>query len=235
MSKVGPWLWRFAQVLGVLCLPLFLITVNLRLVTNSPWLYEYGFSAYHVPAVTGIPLDQLLSAAKQTRDYFTSEQEPLSVEVVKDSQPFHLYNPREVQHMADVKALFRLVQRVEDFSGSYLLGLLGVGLWVRKKAFVPVALMVALRGGLLTIGVVFLAGLSALLDFDRLFLQFHLLSFTNTLWLLDPSRDHLIMMYPAGFFRDATLAIAGLTLVEAPACLALAAAFLRRMQERHLV
>ncbi len=49
-------------------------------------------------------------------------------------------------------------------------------------------------------------------------MQFHLLSFTNDLWQLDPRRDYLIMMYPQGFFRDATIAIGGLTLALAMLC-----------------
>ena len=43
---------------------------------------------------------------------------------------------------------------------------------------------------------------ASLFNFDRLFLQFHLLSFSNDLWLLDPSRDYLIMLFPQGFWYD---------------------------------
>ncbi len=48
-------------------------------------------------------------------------------------------------------------------------------------------------------------GLGTLLGFDQLFLQFHLLSFANDFWQLDPTRDYLIMLFPQGFWYDATL------------------------------
>ena len=48
-------------------------------------------------------------------------------------------------------------------------------------------------------------GLGTLLGFDQLFLQFHLLSFTNDFWQLDPTRDYLIMLFPGGVWYDATL------------------------------
>ncbi len=60
-------------------------------------------------------------------------------------------------------------------------------------------------------------GLGALFAFDQLFLQFHLLSFANDFWLLDPTRDYLIMLFPQGFWYDATLfgalATAGMAII----------------------
>ena len=228
IQQVGGWLWWIAEVVAVCCLPVFLITASVRLVTFSPQLYEYGFRAYDIPSVTGLPMDQLLHVAEQTRAYFESDQERLAIQVEKNGQPLTLYNEREVQHMADVKALFGLVTVGADLTGSYLLALLGLGLWVRKQAFVREALGVAIQGSLLTIGLVLLLGLMTLLDFDRFFLAFHFISFTNTLWQLDPSRDYLIMMYPGGFFRDAALAIAAIAVAEAGALLALALFLLPR-------
>ena len=42
-----------------------------------------------------------------------------------------------------------------------------------------------------------------------------MISFTNDLWQLDPSRDYLIAIFPEGFFFDATMWIAGLTIAQA--------------------
>jgi integral membrane protein (TIGR01906 family) len=58
-------------------------------------------------------------------------------------------------------------------------------------------------------------GLGALLNFNQLFLQFHLLSFTNELWQLDPTRDYLIMLFPSVFWYDTTLFCALATAVGA--------------------
>jgi integral membrane protein (TIGR01906 family) len=60
-------------------------------------------------------------------------------------------------------------------------------------------------GAGLTIAIMLALGIGTLFNFEQLFIQFHMLSFTNTLWQLDPSRDYLIMMFPEGFFRDAAM------------------------------
>ena len=64
----------------------------------------------------------------------------------------------------------------------------------------------------------FLIGISATalgVGFDRLFIIFHLISFDNDLWILDPQKDYLIAMFPQGFFYETTMSIAVLTVIEA--------------------
>jgi integral membrane protein (TIGR01906 family) len=51
-------------------------------------------------------------------------------------------------------------------------------------------------------------GLLALVGFETLFTLFHHISFANDLWQLDPRRDYLIMMFPLGFWFDATMRVA---------------------------
>ena len=56
---------------------------------------------------------------------------------------------------------------------------------------------------------------ATLLSFDRLWTRFHLVAFSNDLWMLDPARDRLIQLFPPEFWLDATLLLAGMTLLEA--------------------
>ena len=69
--------------------------------------------------------------------------------------------------------------------------------------------------GWLTLAVMILTGFAVLVGFERLFLAFHLVSFSNDLWILDPRYHNLIAMYPSGFFFDTTVIIALLTVLEA--------------------
>ena len=45
----------------------------------------------------------------------------------------------------------------------------------------------------------------AIADFEAFFTRFHLLSFANDFWLLDPATDYLIMLFPGGFWQDAMI------------------------------
>ncbi len=82
--------------------------------------------------------------------------------------------------------------------------------WSRRRyrRYWPGALV---GGGSLTLALMLALGLWALVDFGQLLLQFHLLSFANEFWQLDPTHDYLIMLFPEGFFYDATLICAGAT------------------------
>ena len=76
-----------------------------------------------------------------------------------------------------------------------------------------------------------LVGLGTLVGFDRLFLAFHLISFSNDLWQLDPRRDYLIAMFPQGFFLDATLLIALAIIVQSTALVAVPTYLMKRRQQ----
>ena len=206
---------RIATGLFLVAVPLFLITTNVRLAVNSSWLYSYGFDKYNIAAVTGIQKDELMRAARQIRSYFYNSEEFLDVRVKLGGEERSIYKQREVLHMKDVKGLVQGVYRVQEGSGAYLLAYIVVGFLLWKGTLWRHLARRALWGSLVTLGLVILVGLLSLVGFDRLFLAFHLVSFSNTLWQLDPNSDRLLMMFPEGFFFDATMLIALATVLEA--------------------
>jgi len=66
-----------------------------------------------------------------------------------------------------------------------------------------------------TLGLMLFLALWAIIGFERLFILFHLVSFSNEYWILDPTRDYLIMLFPEGFFYDAALLIFGVVMLKA--------------------
>ena len=209
---------RTVRLLGIVvfvaAVPVFLITTNVRWVVNTPLLYSYGFDRYDIPERTGLERGELLSAARQIRDYFNNDVEYLDVRIQQNGVTRSLYNNREVLHMKDVKGLMRGVYRVQLASGIYLAAFVLIGLAIWRRAFVTSLARHVRTGGIVTLGLVAVVGLGSLLGFDRLFVAFHLVSFSNDLWKLDPRTDYLIAMFPEGFFFDATMWIAGATVVE---------------------
>src|SRR5581483_1488142 len=89
------------------------------------------------------------------------------------------------------------------------------GLALRRRAFLPLAAKVLAAGAAVTLGGIGLLGALAATDFSELFIQFHLLSFSNDLWLLDPRTDNLIRLFPQEYFLDAALRIVVFTLFQA--------------------
>lgn len=203
--KVTKWLF-------ILCLPLLLLSASIGGAANSPALYRYGFDKYEVSRTTGLSDAELDGAARGLIHYFNSGEEYINVTVVKDGQTFSLFNEREAIHLEDVKGLFRLDYWIFLGTLLYSLAYTVFFLWLGGRRRVALGLI---WGSGLTLGLMLLLGLSAMLNFDQLFLQFHLLSFTNEFWQLDPSRDYLIMLFPGGFWYDATLFITSATGVGA--------------------
>ena len=203
------------QALIIICVPLLLITTNVRIVLNSATMYDYGFNKYKIEKHTGIEFEQLQAAGQQIRDYFNNDLEQITINISLhgDNIP-NLFNEREILHMYDVKNLVKMVYMVQLYSAI----LLSAGcVFMLFNSFTNrgiLALKYIGRGGVFTFSLVIAVSILAIIGFDRLFLLFHLVSFSNDLWVLDPRHDYLIAMFPQGFFFDCTVVIAFLTLLE---------------------
>ena len=202
-------------LLVVVSLPLFLITASVAWSVNDQGLYRRGFERYDVSTVTRITDPDLLQAGAEIRSYFNSRQEPLAVRTKIQGIEQELFNRREVLHMADVKRLIWLVYGVAAATGGYLLLSTLAGLAWKPKRHAPVLAKLYLSGGVLTLALLLVFGLLALGGFDRLFLTFHQISFSNDLWQLNQNTDYLLMMFPQQFWFYATVWVTTFTVVGA--------------------
>ncbi len=195
-------------------LPIFLILFNTSYITNSEWLYDYGWWRNDIANRTGLPADQLNRGADQIKEYFNNDAEFIYLRVDYAGTEVSLYKEREVLHMVDVKALMQSVFAITRWSGVALLLLLAIGLIVLKQD-VFALLLRALKWSAIGTGAFLVSfGAIAAINFGWLFTQFHFLSFANDLWLLDPYNDYLIIMFPQQFFFEATLFIGFLTIID---------------------
>lgn len=201
------WIRPFGTIVFAVVLPVFLITSAVRTVTLSGSFYLREFEKYRVGEVTGLSEQELARVADAFIGYFQSRPGRLEPQVQTRQGPANLLNEREIQHMVDVQLIMQRVLQATwlalgalAFSGLVLVAAdFGTGILGLLRAIAA--------GGLVTAGLVGLIALGSLLDFGRLFLLFHFISFSNDLWLLDPRTDRLIQLFPQGFFYDAALQI----------------------------
>ena len=195
-------------------LPVFLIAINVGYITDSDWLYTYNWWRNGIPERTGLPIEELDSAADQVKEYFRNDAERLDVRVNTTRGVISLFDEREVLHMIDVKDLMRYVAALSVWTGIVLAVCAVVGLTIRRRNFFS-SLSRWLRWCALVWGILIAAVVViAIIDFTWIFTQFHLLSFANDLWQLDPFRHYLLLLFPERFFLEATLFIALLTVIE---------------------
>ena len=194
--------------------PLFLLLSNVRIAAMEQRVYEYSFDHYDVVTRTGIDRVQLNQAASGIINYFHDNEALLSIRVTVDGHEKSLFNPREVIHMKDVKQLFQYAFRLHEALFVYVSAYVAaVFLWSRERSMRHLASQ-CIAAGIATIMLMLVAASGLLIGFDELFRYFHILSFSNDLWLLNPRTDHLIQMFPSDFWFDVSLATGIITLFE---------------------
>lgn len=223
---------RLSAAVFIFAIPVFLVTVNVRFFASETRFYERGFRQYNAAGVTGVSLPELDRAAAELAAYFEDDAPLLTTTVQLGGQEVPLYNAREIAHMKDVKTLMRFVYRLNEFSLAVIITYIAaVYLWAREKPFRTLA-----KQALAGVGVGFAAlafvGVFAVTGFDAAWTRFHQLVFSNNLWLLDPSRDRLIQMFPEPFWKEATYIIGALILVEVVSIVAVAVAYLWATRRR---
>jgi integral membrane protein (TIGR01906 family) len=215
MSAVPAAVRWIAAIVFVVAVPFFLIIGNVLEVASDRDFYANEFVKYGVGQVTGLDPAQLTAVSDAFIAYLRDPAARLDIEVTINGTRRPLFNQREIAHMEDVQHIFGLVKQVRIVAGAILLILPLIGLVVGGAAFLPRLGTMLTCGGILTVVVLGLAGLLSLVDFSQAFVTFHELAFSNDLWILDPRTDYLIMLYPEGFWLDATLRIAMLSTIEA--------------------
>lgn len=188
----------------VCCLPLVLIASTIRWGVNNLDLYEYGIDTYDISTVTGINKADLMKIYQQLIDYYNSRVKSPQVELNRNGESFSIFNEKELVHLSDVKDLIKLDYKVQWIVLIVLIisGIITILKDENKWQRLAVSIF---WGSMVTIALMIFLGLWALVGFENLFVLFHLVSFSNEFWILDPIHDYLIMLFPGGFFYDIAL------------------------------
>jgi integral membrane protein (TIGR01906 family) len=186
-------------LLGILIALLLLIFSVQYFSFNSEYIKENIHENVSLETI-GIDESTLDTIATKLAHYLNDIDDDLAFEVDVFGERTQAFNARELQHMVDVKNIFQLMNRLKYiFIGLILLIIIAI----RKKYLIK-SLVYAFISSLIFL---ILLGLSVMIDFQRIFILFHELSFTNDLWILNPETDLLIRLLPLNFFKNITLNI----------------------------
>ncbi len=206
--RLSSWLGRLASGLFVLSLPVLFGTLSLRWLVSDVGWYKAGFAKYGVSEPTNMAPAELDRSAGEISRYLLIQRDNVDIPVKVGGVTIPLFNEREIHHMEDVQKLLSDFYNLQAGVAAYVLLYLAVG-WIRHRGGGWPLLGTKLRwGGALTLGLFAGFGVLSMFNFDELFLQFHVMSFDNDLWILDPSKDRLVMMFPQGFWYDSAIRLA---------------------------
>jgi len=223
--KLLEFISSLAFVLLILCIPVLIVSTTVHIYSHSTDLYRAGFDKYHISQRTGISNIQLGDVAKQMVDYFSGMSTTPQLTVTKHGAPSPLYNEKELIHLGDVRNIVQLFTILQVAS---ILLFIGLAVYLYFRSGLRRVLTGIQIGSIVTAALTGILIVWALIDFNGLFLLFHYISFTNDLWILDPSKDYLIMMFPEGFFNDAAILIVS-TIIGEAAIIWLAAFLIKRV------
>ena len=195
-------------------IPLLFASATIRVMAGTTMLYEYGFTKYEISQATGISSGDLKNVARNMANYLSLSGDSPQTTVQIDGKTTSIYNQKELDHMKDVRGLMELAFQIQLITTIILV--ICTVLAFRVKRIEWDTFFSGLIGGSV-VSIASMLGLVAvsLAGFDRFFWIFHEISFSNTLWILDPSKNYLIMMFPSGFFNDAALFCFAAVLIEA--------------------
>lgn len=170
--------------------------------------YEKEYNKLNIHETIGISESNLTKVTKRLLGYLKNDYSDLSIIVEIKDEKREVFNSREVLHMVDVKKLYQNVINVRNISIVVsIISLLTYYMFEKKICFKN--LFKSFKTTFISI-LMFIIGLSiyAFFDFYDFWMNFHYLFFTNDLFILDPSKDILIMMVPQQFFMDLVFKIA---------------------------
>jgi integral membrane protein (TIGR01906 family) len=196
-----------ARALFYVALPLLIVCTAVRVLFSTQAVYSYAIDHYHADLATGINHGDLIAASQDIRAYFSNSEAYLHTLVHdQNGDVVPLFNAREVLHMHDVKAVVRVVNAVQAWSLAVVAAyVIVVVLWAGEESIASLARR-TVRAVLATLALLLLFGaVAAAGGFDAAFIKFHEIVFHNDYWQLDPSRDHLVQIFPEGFWLDATV------------------------------
>lgn len=226
-------LGNITKWLFILSLPALLISAAVNFEFNSLWLYRNGFEKYNISEATGLDKAELEKVASGLIGYFNSGDEYISLTVIKAGEPLELFNQREVVHLKDVKTLVKLNQRLLMGTAAYVGVYAGISLFWQRKRYRRQLAWSTVIGSSIAMGIIIALGAgSILLDFSDLFTRFHLIAFTNELWMLDPATDYLIMLFPEGFWYDSAVLLGQITTAAAGTLCGIGGIYLKRTKKQ---
>jgi len=173
---------------------LIIISGCLNFIVRSSLIYDYNISTYSIESRTSLPLEKIKEINLSIRTYFFDEKELLDIDI---------YSDKEVLHMKDVKSVMSFI-----FDLSKILSIIFCILTFVLTSYLGVNIYKLIFHSLILFSsILILLGASFLLFFQELFIIFHKIAFNNDLWILNPNKDYLLMMYPEDFFRDVAVLI----------------------------
>ncbi len=193
---------------------LFAINAILALTFSAMQVVIFDESRFHesyeendLYEFIGVDENDLKEITHEMMSYLAGNRDDLIMYAEIKGEYQQVFEEREILHMVDVKKLFLGGFKIRNTSALLAAALLGILFGFKKKKAIKPLSVSYLWTTAAFLAIAAALGIVMLVDFNALFLKFHMLFFDNDLWLLDINTDVLIQMLPESFFNSLALAM----------------------------
>lgn len=219
-----------------LIVALFLTSFDIVIYSKMPDSFVESCVKYDVLDDVGISKADLSDVTTDMFEYLRGNKESLAdiTTTINGEPDTPFFNEKECMHMADCKELFTKGYNLRRICLFVAAGALIILLLMFRENFS--AVLHSLAVGMISAAIAFivLLGVATALvisDFYKYFTLFHQIFFDNDLWILDASRDRLLMIMPTGYFVDCVTQIGIIFAIMLVVLLGLA--IVRLVHEKH--
>ena len=201
---------RVMQVLLAVFFPVILLVLAVRAVASPLFLWvEYNRPGFPGDGY-GFSTDDRMTYGSYAVDYLSNWAGPRYLGELVHRSGDRLFEDGEVSHMADVKLVI-----LAAFGAGVLLILLSLIAVVYLRRRSPGGVRRGLfAGSIITLVIIISLAVLAVLGWEQFFAQFHSVFFASGTWTFS-LQDTLIRLFPAQFWVDGGIVIAGLVLLAA--------------------
>lgn len=180
---------KILAIILVISLSLMFLVISIENNAYNKNYFIKSFEKYNIEQATSKSMEELDVITTDIIKYLKNEG---GNELLEPH-----FNEREILHMDDVQKLFDLERMIKYI--TIITSFLIILYFIKKEQILTLGktLFYGLFSNYIVLSIL---GILLLLDFNKYFTYFHLIFFTNELWLLDPATDLMIQMLPEEFF-----------------------------------
>ena len=192
---------------------LAILLSNALIIINTDSFYEFEFNKNNTSLKTGINHNDLFIVVDNIQDFFNEKSnEKMQMTTYINGIEKNLFNSKEIRHMIDVKNLILNIKFFNYLLWTTVIVILLIKISLSKDKILNTFRVIAKSYFIYSVSILISALILLALSFRWIFYFFHIISFNNNLWILDPRTDYLIKIFEEVFFMDAAILIGILTL-----------------------
>ena len=201
------------KILFNVALFLAILLSNALIIINTDSFYEFEFNKNNTSLKTGINHSDLFIVVDNIQDFFNEKSnEKIQMTTYINGIEKKLFNSKEIRHMIDVKNLILNIKFFNYLLWTTVIVILLIKISLSKDKILNTFRVIAKSYFIYSVSILISALILLALSFRWIFYFFHIISFNNNLWILDPRTDYLIKIFEEVFFMDAAILIGILTL-----------------------